>query len=311
MREPVRVVFVAALIALLLSACSATGPSAVPAESAASATAPAPSVGPSSSASAAPVSAPAPAATALTVTVGSQEIAVRCTGADTGRPTIVLMHGNGGGGQGQFDLVQAHLLTLSRVCIYDRPGTGDSPAPATLPRPITEVVAEAHAVLAGAKIAPPVFVIGSSEGGAIAFMYAQAYPSEVAGFVSINPNPPYDPWIKEAAKVETAEEVATAEEPDYRGVNPEQIDNRPNSSMLKTALPASMPYAVMFDENCDGDTAFCAKVFKPLRALAEKLTHVGALGRFVALPGAGHQIEQTQPYEVNKVVDELWAEAVR
>ena len=81
--------------------------------------------------------------------------------------------------------------------------------------------------------------------------------------------------------------------------------------MLTGLLPASMPYALMFDETCDGDTAFCAKVYEPLKALDEKLTHVGALGRFVSLPGAGHSIERTQPAEVNKVVDEIWGQAVK
>ena len=196
------------------------------------------------------------------------------------------------------------------MCVYDRPGTGNSPAPATLPRPITEVVAEAHAVLVAAKIDAPVFLLGSSEGGAIAFMYAQAYPAEVVGFVSINPNPPYAAWIAEARKVETAEEVATLEEPDYRGENPEQIDNRANSSMLNDPLPASMPYALMFDEDCGGDRAFCGKVYEPIRALAARLAQVGSLGRFVSLPGAGHQIEQSRPDEVNKVLDEVWRDAI-
>jgi pimeloyl-ACP methyl ester carboxylesterase len=312
MRIPVRVLFVAATIASLLSACGSAAPPAGSTSPASPAAAADPSPQPSSSGSAAaPASGtPVPVIAGLTVTVGLQEIAVRCTGADTGRPTIVLMHGNGGGGEGQFDRVMAHLLTLSRVCVYDRPGTGNSPLPATLPRPITEVVTEAHAVLTAAKIDAPVFLLGSSEGGAIAFMYAQAYPTEVVGFVSINPNPPYAAWIAEVKKVETAEEVATLEEPDYRGENQEQIDNRPNSSMLTDPLPGSMPYALMFDEDCGGDAAFCAKVYEPLKTLDEKLTTVGALGRFVSLPGAGHQIEWSSPEEVNKVVDEVWAAAI-
>jgi len=315
MMKHVRATVLVGLIASLAAACGSTGPASAPASSAVSVTASVPSVAPTTSGAA---SAPGPAAspvsaasaataTSLTVSVGAQQIAVRCNGADTGRPTIILMHGNGGDA-GQFNLVTPHLETLSRVCSYARPGTGGSPAPATLPRPITDLVAEAHAVLAAAKIDSPVFVLGTSNGGALAFMYAQAYPAEVAGFVSINPNPPYAAWLAEAKKVETPQEVATFEEPDYRGENPEGIDNRPTSSMLTSPLPASMPYALMFDETCDGDTAFCAKVYEPLKALDEKLTHVGALGRFVSLPGAGHQIERSRPTDVNKVVDEVWAQ---
>jgi pimeloyl-ACP methyl ester carboxylesterase len=246
---------------------------------------------------------PSTVTTSIKVTVGSQRIAVRCVGAQTSRPTIVLMHGNGGSG---FELIEPHLRTLSRVCVYDRPGTGDSPAPAKLPRSITEVVAEAHGVLAAAAIRAPVFLIGASYGGVVAFMYAQAYPDDVAGFVVINPPPPYDAWIAEAKKVETPEEVAKFEEPDYRGENPEQIDDRANSTMLTIALPARMPYALMFDEDCDGNVAFCAKIFEPNRKLDERLTHVGDGGRFIAVPGAGHQIEATRPQAVIDAVDEVW-----
>jgi len=319
MLKHVRVTVLSGLVVSLAAGCGSAGATSAPAGSSVPATASAASVAPApSAAGSAPEStasqassASAASATSFMVSVAAQQIAVRCNGPDAGRPTIVLMHGNGGGGTGQFNLVEPHLLTKSRVCTYDRPGSGGSPAPARLPRPITEVVAEAHAVLAAAKIDAPVFLIGSSEGGALAFMYAQAYPADVAGFVSINPNPPYAAWIAEAKKVETPQEVAAFEEPDYRGENPEQIDNRSNSSMLTNLLPDSMPYALMFDETCDGDTAFCAKVYEPLRALDEKLTHLGALGRFVSLPGAGHQIERTQPAEVNKLVDRLWDQAVK
>lgn len=311
-RVPAAALFlmVTSILPLGCSGSAAVSPAAIVA---ASPTAPGmPAVaGPSGSTATPGSMAPAQVTTSFVVTVGSQQIAVRCNGADTGLPTIVLMHGNGGGGQGQFNLVEPHLLTLSRVCTYDRPGTGGSPAPAKLPRPITDLVAEAHAVLAAAKIDSPVFLIGTSNGGALAFMYAQAYPVEVAGFVAINPNPPYAAWLAEAKKVETPEEVAILEEPDYRGENPEGIDNRPTSSMLTNLFPASMPYALMFDETCGGDTAFCAKVYEPLKALDEKLAHVGALGRFISLPGADHDIERTRPSEVNKVVDEIWGQAVK
>jgi len=318
MLKHVRVSVMAGLVVSLAAGCGSAGPASTPTGSSLSATGPATSVAPTTSAAAIAArptassasSASAAPATSFTVSVGAQQIAVRCNGVETGRPTIILMHGNGGDA-GQFNLVTPHLETLSRVCSYDRPGTGGSPAPTTLPRPITDLVAEAHAVLAAAKIGSPVVLIGTSNGGALAFMYAQAYPEEVAGFVSINPNPPYAAWLAEARKVETPQEVATLEEPDYRGENPERIDNRPTSSMLTSPLPASMPYALMFDETCDGDTAFCAKVYEPLKTLDEKLTHVGALGRFVSLPGAGHSIERTQPAEVNKVVDEIWGQAVK
>ena len=145
---------VASILPLGCSGSDAVSPAA---SVATSATAPSTSAvtSPSVSTTAPGSIAPTQAATSFLVNVGSQQIAVRCNGADTGRPTIVLMHGNGGGGKGQFNLVEPHLLTLSRVCTYDRPGTGGSPPPAKLPRPITDLVAEAHAVLAAAPLMLP------------------------------------------------------------------------------------------------------------------------------------------------------------
>ncbi len=290
-----------AIVSVIAAACASTATST-----------PIASQGPSASASTispTPAAIPSSARTAVAVTVGGIAVTVSCKGEAAGRPTIVLMHGNGAGGQQQFRLVEPDLAKLSRVCEYSRPGTGRTQAPADLPRPVTEVVAEAHDILDQAGIRSPVFLLGSSEGGVIAFMYAQAYPTEVAGFVSINPNPPYEQWITDVRKVETPDEVATLEEPDYRGENPERIDNRPNSSMLTVPLPASIPYAMMFDDDCGGDSAFCAKVVEPLRAITERLAKVGPGGRFVAVPGAGHNIERSNPREVNRVVAEVWAEA--
>lgn len=290
-----------AIVSVMAAACASTA-TTTPIASGASSV-PAPTI------SSTPTAIPAPARTTVAVTVGGIAVTVSCQGEAAGRPTIVLMHGNGAGGQQQFRLVEPDLAKLSRVCQYSRPGTGDTQAPADLPRPVTEVVTEVHEILDQAGIGSPVFLLGSSEGGVIAFMYAQAYPSEVAGFVSINPNPPYEQWIAAVSKVETPDEVTTLEQPDYRGENPERIDNRPNSSMLTLPLPGSIPYAMMFDEDCGGDNAFCAKVFEPLRAITERLAKVGPGGRFVAVPGAGHTIEQSNPREVSRVVAEVWAEA--
>lgn len=300
-RHPSRILVI---VALFVAGCGS--PAGSPAASATLVVAASPSPAPSAVSS--PAAASQQVRTAIEVTVGGLPIIVNCEGEDTGSPTIVLMHGNDAG-ENQFRLVKAGLLKLSRVCEYARPGTGRTQEPARLPRPITDVVAEAHEVLAQAKIGPQVFLLGTSQGGALAFMYAQAYPDEVAGFVSINPVPPYEQWIAEVSKVETPEEVATIEEPDYRGENPEQIDNRPTSSMLTDPLPDSMPYAMMFDEDCGGDTTFCDRVFEPLGAITERLSQVGSGGRFVPVPGAGHNIEQSNPREVTRVVDEVWSEA--
>jgi pimeloyl-ACP methyl ester carboxylesterase len=57
-----------------------------------------------------------------------------------------------------------------------------------------------HAVLEAAEIPPPYFLVGSSAGGVITFMFAQAYAKHVAGFVVVNPMPPPCTANAEAAR---------------------------------------------------------------------------------------------------------------
>jgi pimeloyl-ACP methyl ester carboxylesterase len=223
---------------------------------------------------------------------------------------VILQHGNGGN-KNDLRSIEAFLAGRTQVCAYDRPGAvdGRSDVPSNLPRPVTNLVSEAHDVLVAAEIEPPYFVFGFSAGAMIAFMFAQAYPDETVGFVAINPVPPYTAWIEEATKVQTPEELER-EEADYRGSNPESIDYTANDGMLNDSLPATMPYAVMFDEDCGGDTEFCGRVLEPLAATTELLTDVSEGGRFQWVKGAGHDIDLTRPEEVKQTIDEIWAEAV-
>ena len=54
-----------------------------------------------------------------------------------------------------------------------------------------------------------------------------------------------------------------------------------------------MPYAIMFDEDCDTD--FCDRVIPPLTRSTRALARVGDGGRFVPADGAGHEIYAASP----------------
>ncbi len=196
------------------------------------------------------------------------------------------------------------------VCAWSRPGAGRSETPETLPRPISAVVVEMHDVITALEIEPPYFPIGQSAGGAVVFMFAQAYPDEVAGFVSMNPVPSYTRWIEAAAQVETPEELQELEYPDFRGENPERIVFTGNDGMLEDPLPDTMPYAVMFDEDCGG-ASFCDRILDPLASVQSLLADVGDGGRFVWAKGAGHEIYRSAQFQlVYDTIDEVWNEAV-
>lgn len=235
-------------------------------------------------------------------------ISGHCTGTrDPGEPTVVLQHGNGGS-QGHLASIEAYMVEVTQVCAYDRPGGGGSSDPPALrPRPVTDVAAEAHDVLQAAGIEPPYVLVGQSAGAAISIVFAHLYADEVAGFVASNPNPPFTAWIAAASEVQTPAEIEEREMPDYLGQNPEGIDMRSNDVMLEP-LPATMPFAIVFDEDCGG-AAFCDAILEPLAATQARLAEVGAGGRFIWLQGAGHEIPQTRPDEFRAVIEEVWAEA--
>jgi pimeloyl-ACP methyl ester carboxylesterase len=244
----------------------------------------------------------------FTVEVGELMITGHCTGTrDPGEPAVVLQHGNGGS-QGHLAGIEAYMAELTQVCAYDRPGgSGSSDPPAQRPRTVTDVAAEAHGVLLAAGIEPPYFLVGQSAGAAITVVFAHLYADEVAGFVASNPNPPFTAWIEAASEVQTPAEIEEREMPDYLGQNPEGIDMRSNDVMLEP-LPATMPFAIVFDEDCGG-AAFCDAILEPLAATQARLAEVGAGGRFLWLEGAGHEIPQTRPDEFRAVIEEVWAEA--
>lgn len=234
-------------------------------------------------------------------------LAVRghCTGDRApGEPVVVLQSGNGGDEE-HLSGIGEHMAANAMVCAFARPGAGENPAPSDLPRPVDEVVQEVHEILAVAEIAPPYFLIGQSAGSVVAFMFAQAYPDEVAGFVFMNGNPPFDSWVAAAEEIGFPEIPLTDAVADFSGRNPEEIDFRSNESMLTDPLPASMPYAVIYDE-CGGAPG-CDDTWEA--AVVERLAEVGEGGRFVRATGAGHEAFRTSPDLVNATIDEVWAEA--
>jgi pimeloyl-ACP methyl ester carboxylesterase len=254
----------------------------------------------------------------VVATVNGRKVAGQCTGASAVAPTVLLEVGMGAPRQA-LELIEQHLVQHTRVCSYDRAGKGESD-PVKTPRPVSEVMSDAHAFLTqaaaqGAK--PPYVLVGQSFGAEVVFRYAQLYPDQVAGFVSINPSPPYKTWVKRAATVETPAELREFELLWFEGENEEGIDTRSDERMLTDPLPADLPYVVMFDEVCDGlppslqNPQDCARMINLLELTAKDLATVGEGGRYQRVNGAGHDIQDTQPEAVLAAVDQVWSLALQ
>lgn len=119
------------------------------------------------------------------IDVGGYQLHLHCLG--TGSPTVVTENGLGGSSP-DWSLVQPTVSQTTRICSYDRAGSGWSETGPT-PRTSRQVSTELHTLLTKAGIAGPYVLVGHSVGGMHAQVYASQYPAEVAGLVLVDPTP--------------------------------------------------------------------------------------------------------------------------
>jgi pimeloyl-ACP methyl ester carboxylesterase len=118
------------------------------------------------------------------VDIGGYELAYTCAGE--GSPTIVTEAGYDSPGTTTWFALTDELAAISRVCSYDRAGTGTSD-----PRPDPEGLTSAdqanelHALLEEADIRGPYVLVAHSYGGFVSRLFADAYPEDTVGLVLV------------------------------------------------------------------------------------------------------------------------------
>jgi pimeloyl-ACP methyl ester carboxylesterase len=115
--------------------------------------------------------------------------------------TIVMLHGMAQDSLASwyFTLAQPLHLAGARVVMYDLRGHGRSERPATGYR-LEDFIDDLGSVLDGLGVAEPVYLLGNSFGGTIAFSYAIRHPERVAGIVAIESAPPTDGWMRRVVR---------------------------------------------------------------------------------------------------------------
>jgi pimeloyl-ACP methyl ester carboxylesterase len=91
--------------------------------------------------------------------------------------------------------VFAGVARFTHVCMYDRPGTIRYTNPPTLttrstpvkmPRTLTSMASDLHALLTRARVPGPYVLVGHSYGGLIVRLFAQTHPKQTAGLVFVD-----------------------------------------------------------------------------------------------------------------------------
>jgi hypothetical protein len=188
MRPIVKLLRALAVPLLVVTACSggpatpstvlAPTPSAVTAASAtafASATAASPSADPAASPS---------IEAKFAVGDDGRRLALVCWGE--GSPTVLLETGGANIEEWSGSGVVRRLALGTRVCTYDRAGTGTSDPAPNERREAEDVAHDIKALLVAADLAGPYVFVGRSFGGMIVTHYAETLPEDVVGVVVLD-----------------------------------------------------------------------------------------------------------------------------
>lgn len=116
------------------------------------------------------------------IDVGGHRLHLACAG--DGGPTVVLVTGLGGSSP-LWSRMRQLLPSTTPVCVYDRAGLGWSDGSDREATPAA-VAAELNALLTKAAVPGPYVLVGASIGGKYVRMFAEQYPSEVAGMVLVD-----------------------------------------------------------------------------------------------------------------------------
>lgn len=119
----------------------------------------------------------------LVILEDGRKLNLACAGH--GSPTVILESGFGAG-TGAWRKVQPTLARTTRVCAYDRAGSGYSD-PGPLPRDGAAIARDLDQALRAAKVRGPFIVVGHSAGALYGRLFAARRPEDVAGLVLLDP----------------------------------------------------------------------------------------------------------------------------
>ena len=166
-----------------------------------------------------------------------------------------------------------------------------------------------HAALQAAKVEPPYLLVGQSQGALFSRLFAETFPSEVAGLLLLDPWPEdFDDQLKTMVTDEqwTAHERMLASEPDN-----EVIDFNATYDELRLAGPLpDVPLLIL--SHGQPPSAECCPPGWPIeeqeqlwQQLQEDLAKLTPSGEQRVVPESGHMIHQAKPDVVIDAIAEM------
>ena len=142
---------------------------------------------------------------------GGRGLYMRCSGS--GSPTVV-MEGGDGDTSDSYAFAEAKVANVTRACVYDRAGLGQSDPPSG-PRGLQDLVDDLEALLRAADVPGPYLLVGTSGGGYITAGYALEHPRETAGLVFVETPAPFRNPPKEIVEETDPAHPENLEQRDY------------------------------------------------------------------------------------------------
>jgi pimeloyl-ACP methyl ester carboxylesterase len=117
------------------------------------------------------------------IDIGGRRLHLRCSGS---APPTVVVEAGASAFAVDFASVQPEVAKVTRVCSYDRAGSGWSDARSDVETPI-RVVRDLRVLLDAAGEKGPFVMVGASRGGLFVRLFQAEYPATVTGLVLVDP----------------------------------------------------------------------------------------------------------------------------
>jgi pimeloyl-ACP methyl ester carboxylesterase len=229
---------------------------------------------------------------------------LQCRGE--GRPTVVFLSGLGVTSRPSWADVEPAIASVTRSCLYDRPGTGGRPA-APPPRDSAAMVGELRAALRAAGEESPFVLVGASLGGLNAQLFAARHPQDIAGIVFVDAiHPDFDRRFAEVMGRDAARARARSLARNPEGISFRDLLASDREVRAAGELPAVPIVVLVHGRSFEPGGEPVPKLERAWRALAQDLAGPG--GTATVVPGTSHRIAEDTPaaviYAVRKVLNQ-------